>query len=54
MQEWMGRVRREVGRVGFHCETIRIVGTGDVNKQGTAYHSNSTIPGARAKCILGH
>lgn len=30
----MGRVRREVGRVGFHCETIRIVGTGDVGSKG--------------------
>ncbi len=26
MQEWMGRVKREVGRVGFHCDYISIVG----------------------------
>ena len=34
MQEWMGRVKREVGRLGFHCDCIRAVENGDVGSKG--------------------
>ena len=65
MQEWVGRVWREVGRWGDHCRLHvsrglwrqglkRGVGDSDVEGDGDggSYHFDSAIPGARAEGIL--
>lgn len=54
MQEWMGRVKREVGRVGFHYHGVyvRIGGSRWRGWRGVAYDSDGTVPGARAEGVF--
>ena len=63
MQEWVGRVWREVGRWGDHCGLHvscglgrqglkRGVGDRNVEGDGGSDHFDSAIPGARAEGVL--
>jgi hypothetical protein len=56
VQEWVGRVRREVERVGFHCRCRFVVRgvfvEGLVEGKWATYDFYASIPGARAERVF--
>lgn len=51
---WVGRVKREVSRVGDHCGQWPLAEIRKRLQEGVAYNFDSAVPGTGAKCVLRH